>query len=536
MAHRRKARGGPARAALAGALALAAGCGPEPAPPEARTLVLGYGSELQTLHPLVSTDQNANELIYSLLFTPLVTYDSTYTVRPWLARSWELSPTDVVFQLRDDVRWHDGEPVTAEDVKFTYDRAVDPRVASPLGSVYLGRVESAEVLGPHRIRFTFREPHAAPLENFFWPPVPRHRLADVPPEEIARGDFGRAPVGSGPYRLVSWDIGQGLEFRAVSAFPEELGGPARIERVAYRIIPEPATRLAQLRRGAIHLDGPIAPADAERARAMENVEVISFPWRQFTYVGWNTRRAPFREAEARRALAMAMDRGELLRAVARGRGRPASSVIPPWHPYDPGLEPLPHAPDSAAAVLERLGWIDADGDGVRERNGEELAFDLLASNSNPLLGDLAQVIQSQLAAVGVGVRVRLLEWQTVLGMHRERDFDAVLTNWVLDHFRVDPRALFHSSQVAIERSANRGSYADPEADSLMERGSTTLDDEEAAAIWRRFAEVLQEDQPVTLLFWNDELAAVRSELEGVRMDARGELVNLPNWRWARDLP
>ena len=496
-----------------------------------RPLVLAYAGELQTLNPLVSTDQNANELIYALLFTPLVSYDSTFAVRPWLARSWELTPEDVVFELRDDVAWHDGRPVTAEDVKFTFDAAKDPAAASPLGSVYLSRVETAEVLGPHRIRFRFSEPHAEPLEDFFWPPVPRHAFEGVAPEEIARHPFGRDPIGSGPYRFVSWAVGQGLEFVAADSFPSALGGVPPIGRVSYRIVPEATTRLAQLRRGEAHVDGPISPRDAERVSEERGIRIVSFPWRQFTYIGWNTRREPFVRPEARRALAMAIDRPELLRAILLGMGRPASSVIPPWHPYAPDLEPLPYAPDSAAAIFDRLGWRDTDGDGVREVDGAPLAFEMLASNRNPVLGDLLEVIQAQLARVGVAVRPRLLEWQTVLGMHRSREFDAVLTNWVLDNFRVDPRPLLHSNQVAIEGSANRSSYESPVADSLMDLGSVTTDADEAARIWRRFADVVQRDQPITVLFWNDEVAAVRTELEGVRMDARGELVTLPEWRW-----
>ncbi len=496
------------------------------------SLVLGYAAELQTLNPVVSTDQNANDLIYSLLFTPLVTYDASFNVRPWLAERWTLSETNVTFELRRDLTWHDGPPVTAEDVKFTFDLAKNPAVASPLGAAYLSNVETATVLDSHRIRFTFTAPHAEPLEDFFWPPVPKHLLESVPPEDLARDPFGRAPLGSGPYRFVRWDVGQALSLERVPRFPASLGGPAEIERVVYRFLPERTTRLAELLRGDIHVDGPLAPQDAERVREASGVELLSFPWRQFTYIGWNTLREPFREPEARRALAMAIDREELLDAILRGLGQPASSVIPPWHPYAPSLEPLPYAPDSAAAIFEGLGWRDADGDGVRERAGRPLRFQLLASQRNPVFGDLLQVVQAQLARIGVEVEARLLEWQTVLGLHRARDFDAVLTNWVLDNFRVDPRPLFHSSQLAVEGSANRSSYSNPAADSLMDLGARTLDAAEAISIWRRFAEIVQADQPITLLFWNDELAGVRKELDGVEMDARGELVTLPRWRWS----
>jgi len=529
-------RAGPLPLLVIALTQLAAACAPSGrddgrATPAVRSLVLAYAGELQTLDPLVSTDQNANELIYAALFTPLVTYDEEFRIRPWLARSWELTPDGVTFELRDDVTWHDGAPVTAADVKFTFDLAKNPVVASPLGAAYLGQVASAEVLGPHRIRFDFVAPHAEPLEDFAWPPVPRHLLEGVAPEEIARHPFGREPVGSGPYRFVSWAVGQGIELEGRDDFPEALGGPPEIRRVSYRIVPEPSTRVAQLRRGDVQVDGPVGPAEAARLEGEQDIEVVSFPWRQFTYIGWNTRRDPFREPDARRALAMAIDRGELLDAILRGRGRPAASVIPPWHPFAPDLAPLPYAPDSAAAMLDRLGWRDEDGDGVRERGGVPLRFELLASSRNPVFGDLVQVIQAQLAKVGVDVRPRLLEWQTVLGMHRSRDFDAVLTNWVLDGFRVDPRPLFHSSQALIEGSANRGSYESAEADSLMDRAAVTLDPAEATGLWGAFARVIQRDQPITMLFWNDELIAFRREVVPAALDARGELATLARWRW-----
>ncbi len=200
----RRALGG----TLAAAALLLAGCGGDEAG-EATAgpgpLVVAYRADLQTLDPVTSTDQNANDVIRSLVFTPLVAFDSAFEARPWLAESWTLTDTSVVFRLRDDVRWHDGEPVTAADVKFTFDLATDPAAASPLAAAYLGSVASATVLGPHEIRFTFTAPHAQPLQDFYWPPVPQHVLEGVEPSELSRHPFGRDPVGSGPYRLVGWD-------------------------------------------------------------------------------------------------------------------------------------------------------------------------------------------------------------------------------------------------------------------------------------------------------------------------------------------
>ena len=290
--------------------------------------------------------------------------------------------------------------------------------------------------------------------------------------------------------------------------------------------------LAELMSGGIQVDGPLAPSDAARVEQTADLQLLSFPWRQFAYIGWNTRRPQFADPDVRRALTLAIDRESLVRTVLEGHGTPAFGPIPPWHRYAPAISPLARDPDAARALLEAAGWRDEDGDGIRERGGARLSFELLANQRNPIYGDIAQILQADLRAVGVEVHPRLLEWQTVLSMHRGREFDAVLTNWVLDNFRVDPRPLFHGDQVKIANSANRSSYSNPVADSLMDLGARTMDDDAAREIWAEFSRVLQADQPVTFLFWQDELAGIGPGLSGVTMDARGELATLPRWSWA----
>ncbi|MDH3296982.1 MAG: ABC transporter substrate-binding protein [Gemmatimonadota bacterium] len=497
-----------------------------------RPLILGYASELQGLNPIVSTDQNANELIYYLLFTPLVTYDAEFRPAPSLARSWVLTDTSVVFNLRDDLLWHDGTPVTARDVAFTFRRAKDPAAGSPLAAAYLANVASVEVLGDYEVLFRFTAPHSEPLEDFFWPPAPAHLLQDIPASELLRAPYNRSPVGNGPYRFVRWDVNQQLVFEANPDYPLALGGPPTIRSVVYRIIPDQTTMLAELMSGGIQVDGPLAPSDAARVEQTADLQLLSFPWRQFAYIGWNTRRPQFADPDVRRALTLAIDRESLVRTVLEGHGTPAFGPIPPWHRYAPAISPLARDPDAARALLEAAGWRDEDGDGIRERGGARLSFELLANQRNPIYGDIAQILQADLRAVGVEVHPRLLEWQTVLSMHRGREFDAVLTNWVLDNFRVDPRPLFHGDQVKIANSANRSSYSNPVADSLMDLGARTMDDDAAREIWAEFSRVLQADQPVTFLFWQDELAGIGPGLSGVTMDARGELATLPRWSWA----
>ena len=153
----------------------------------------------------------------------------------------------------------------------------------------------------------------------------------------------------------------------------------------------------------------------------------------------------------------------------------------------------------------------------------------MTNHENPVRTDIAQIVQSQLGAVGADVEVEIMEWQALLSSHRARDFQGVVQSWVLDNFRVDPFALFHSSQADIPGSYNRSAFADPEVDRLIERASRTTDPAEARELWAEFSRALQEEQPFTFLMWLDELVAVSDRLQDADMDARGILVNVSRW-------
>jgi peptide/nickel transport system substrate-binding protein len=523
---------------LAGLIALAVACGAERpgadvASAEATaggTAIVAFNADMGRFNPLVNTDQNTNEVIDYMLFTPLLQYDASYEPRPYLAESWELEPAAVTFHLNPDVRWHDGAPVTAYDVEFTFRRAKDPQTASVLSSAYLELVESAEVIDSFTIRFTFTRPHARPLDGFWWAPVPKHLLEDVPPAQMGSAPFNRRPVGSGPFRFVGWEPGESLTLDRVSDFPESLGGPPFLDRVIFRFIGEPATLLSEALTGGIDVDGSLFPHQAEQVERTPGIRLLSYPSREYYYIGWNVRRPQLGDARVRRALTMAIDRQQLIDVLMYGYGQLATGTIAPWHPMFTPIEPLPFDPAAAGDTLAAAGWIDRDGDGVREDEaGRPLRFTLMTNHENPVRVDIAQVVQSRLARIGVDVDLRTLEWQTLLARHRGREFDAVVQSWVLDNFRVDPAALFHSSQADRPGSYNRSGLKDPEVDRLIDAATATTDPDTARRLWLEFSLALQEAQPFTFLMWLDELAGVADRIRGVEMDARGTLVTIADW-------
>ncbi|UCF18494.1 MAG: hypothetical protein JSU87_11145 [Gemmatimonadota bacterium] len=494
------------------------------------TAIVAINADLGFFNPLVNTDQNTNEVIYYMLFTPLIQYGASLEPRPYLAARWELEPQAVTFYLSDEVRWHDGRPVTAYDVEFTFARAKDPATASVLSSAFLKHVQSCTVIDSFTVRFDFSKPHARPLDGFWWAPVPKHLLADVSAADMARAEFNHQPVGSGPFRFQEWRPGESLTLRRNPDFPEALGGPPRLDRVIFRFIAEPATLLSETLTGDIDVNGSLFPHQAAQVKRSAGVRLMSFPFREYYYIGWNLRLPLLADPRVRRALTMAIDRQQLIEVLLFGYGQLATGTIAPWHPMYTPEPALPYDPKQAAEILASLGWIDRDGDGIRESaDGRPFRFTLMTNHENAVRVDIAQVVQSQLAEVGVAAEVRTLEWQTLLARHRAREFEAVVQSWVLDNFRVDPASLFHSSEADRPGSYNRSGLKDAHVDRLIDEATATLDDEEAKRLWAEFSDALQAAQPFTFLMWLDELTAVSDRIQGVEMDARGTLVSIASW-------
>lgn len=499
------------------------------------TVSVGMNADFQPINSITAGDQYTVELINYALFTPLIQYDEKLGVRPYLAERWEMTANDVTFHLRRDVKWHDGRPVTADDVKFTFDAAKDPAAGSLIGSAYLSQVASAAIVDSFTVKFSFTQPHAQALEDFWWAPMPKHLLQDAGAAEMRNAAFNRQPVGSGPYKFGQWQANQRLIIERNPDFPQGLGGPPAIERVVFRVIPEASTLLTELTTGGVEVDIPLPPDQVKQAQASDQLQVFAFPGKAVYYVGWNNQRPPFNSANVRRALGMAINRQEIIDALLFGQGTPASSTVPPWHPLFPKDAPAPRYDLNAATqLLEQEGWRDGNGDGIREKGGQPLRFTLTTSD-RALNRSVVEVLQSQLKKAGVDAQIRVLEFQTLLAQHKSRDFDAVFTSWVLDNFQMAsaPASLFHSRLAKVEQSTNRSAVNIPELDRLIDQASAATDENQARGVWRSLTEVLEREQPVTFVYWLNETAAARKTVSNVVMDQRGELVNIARWSLGR---
>ena len=499
------------------------------------TVTVGMRADFQPINSITAGDQYTVELINYALFTPLVQYDEKLGVRPYLAEKWTMTANDITFNLRRDVKWHDGKPVTAEDVKFTFDLAKDPATGSLVGSAYLPNVETAEAVDSFTVKFTFKQPHAQALEDFWWAPMPKHLLQGVSAQELRNAPFNRQPVGSGPYKFTQWEANQRLVLEKNPNFPEALGGPPTLDRVVFRIIPEPSTMLTELTTGGVQVNVPLPPDQVKQIENNDQLKVFAFPGKTVYYIGWNNAKAPFNSANVRRALGMAVNRQEIIDALLFGQGTPASSTVPPWHPLFPKDAAAPvFDVNQATQLLEQEGWRDTNGDGIREKGGQPLRFTLMSSD-NALNRSVVEVLQSQFKKVGADAQIRVLEFQTMLAQHKARDFDAVFTSWVLDNFQMAsaPASLFHSRLAKEKQSTNRSSVNIAELDRLIDQASAATDENQARGVWKQMTDVLQREQPVTFVYWLNETAATRANVGNVVMDQRGELVNIADWTAGR---
>lgn len=497
------------------------------------TLVIAGPNDLDFMNSLVSADTWTAEFLSFALFMPLIRYGPDLDFEPYLAERWELAgDTAVTFHLRRDVRWHDGVPTTAYDVLFTYERARDERTGSTIGH-YFDHWDHAEVLDSFTIRFRFR-PHSDPLASWPYAPImPRHLLDSIPPERLRQAAFNKQPVGNGPFRFVSYQANDRWVFEANPDFPEALGGRPYLDRVVWRTIPDNTAQVVELMAGAADL---ILSPRADQLRELDGhpqIRAIVRPARYYTFVGWNGADPRFADARVRRALTMAIDRERLIQHRA-GYGELASGPISPHHwAYDPAISPVPFDTATARALLADAGFADRDGDGrVEDPSGNDFAFTLKIAAGNAYQRDMAELIRSDLAAIGVTVTTRPTEFNTLIGelSSNPKRFEAVIMGWNAD-FRINLHELYHSS--ALGGPFQIAAYSNPELDTLLDRAATTVDRQAARPLWRRVQEILRDDQPWTYLYYAPNLYAIREHVQGVEMDLRGALVNLPRW-WLAD--
>jgi len=494
---------------LPGALLGAACSGNSPADPG--TLVVGLEANPTNLDPRLATGAAAVRIL-PLLFNSLLHLDPAGLPVPELARSWEMpSPTSYVFRLRRGVRFHDGRELTSADVRYTYDWMRDPRNSSPNQGA-LAVVEAVETPDPETVRFVLREPFASFPQNLTLGIVPAH-LGDTE-------EFAEAPVGSGPFRWEEWRPGERL---VVRAFDGSWEGRPRLDRVVFRIVANETTRLLEARRGRIDLLwNNIPPYAVSFLREARELAVTTRPGITYQYLGFNLRDDILRDPRVRRAIAHAVDRDRIVRALYLGLARPAATLLAPenWaHAGD--VATFPHDPALARRLLDDSGF-PVRPDGTR--------FSLSYKTSTDRQGiEMADLVAEDLAAVGIRVERRSFEWGTFYGDIKAGNFQLYSLRWV---GITDPDQLhyiFHSTSVP-PAGANRGHYANPEVDRLLESSRRESDPAARRDGLVAAQRLIAADCVYVSLWYPDDIYSVARRFEGFEPYPGGQYTSLKQVR------
>jgi peptide/nickel transport system substrate-binding protein len=497
--------------------------------PPGGVLVVLADREPDQLNPLTFSSNPAYHAV-QLMFRPLARRDSTLSnYAPDLARSWELEDdSTVVLTLRDDVAWHDGVRVTADDVVFTIERQRDPATASPRQAdvAAVTQVTARDSFTVEvRLGRTGLYTVNALLEVVT---VPRHLLADVPAAELRNAPFGRRPVGNGFYRFGSWVAGQSLTLDVNAEKPD---GRAAIERIIMRFVPEMNAAVTQLLAGQGDLIAKLPPDQKPRMEQAASVEVHSGPRVRPAWIAWNTRRAPLDDVRVRRALLMAVDRQALAEGLFGDVGEPAFSPVPDvLREHSASVRPVPHDPDGARRLLAEAGWRDTDGDGLVDRGGRPLRVEVDYISTDPARRDVLVAMQSMLRQVGVDLAPRAYESSTWVQRLREGNFAGSFWGWGWGPGVMGSNAemIFHSRSVP-PGGPNFAAASNPRVDELLDRVRVARDTAEVRRIWAELEQLVIDDAIYAPIYMDPELFAVHTRFRNVRFRGIEWFEDVPYW-------
>ncbi|HEX2190032.1 MAG TPA: ABC transporter substrate-binding protein [Longimicrobiaceae bacterium] len=482
--------------------------------PAGGTMIFLAEGEPDDLNPL-TFDQTESYQIVHLLFRALARRDSTLSSYvPDLLQSWEQPDSaTLLLRVRPGLEWHDGQPVTAEDVVFTIERQKDPATASPRQQD-VAAVESARAVDSATVEVKLNRTGPSTVNALLEViPVPRHLLDSVPAERMRFSGFGQRPVGNGLFRFGEWRKGQQLTVQANLDAPE---GRPPLDRIIMRPVPDPTARLTEMLNG----NGDLMKIAAHQRQSVENapdVELQAAAQVRPAWIAWNTSRFPVDDPAVRRAILMGVDRQAIVRGLFGEQGRAALSPIPPrLREHSADVRPIPHDPAAARQLLAQAGWRDANGDGILEKNGRPLRLEVEYSAADPIRGDVLVAMQAQLRRIGVDLAPRSYERTTWVERLRNREFTGSFWGWGWGPGVMGPNAemVFHSRSIP-PGGPNFAGYRNPRVDALIDSILVQNDTARARGLWRQLEQQVIDDAVYAPIFLDPEFYAVNDRFANV---------------------
>lgn len=467
------------------------------------TLTIAQSADPVSLDPYGTTDTPAIR-VASCMFETLVRLDDEGNIAPALAESWEIvDDCTYVFKLREGVKFHNGEELKASDIAFSFEKIAESPHASSLRATI--DFENSKVVDDYTFEMKMTEPFG-PILNHLAHPV----MAIVNEKAYTEaGDaVGQKPVGTGPYKFVSWEASD----RIILAKNEEYWGEApAIPNVIWRTIPEVATRSIEVEAGGVDIAVDIQATDIARLENSKDVKIFKNVASSVNFIGLNTTMEPFSDVRVRQAINYAIDKSAIYNVVYQGTGTIAEAPMSPvvWA-YNDELPQYEYNIEKAKELLAEAGYPD----------GFKMT---MTTDESQQRQDTAEMVQSQLAEIGIEVEIRPLERTTYIGEVCAGTLEAFSLGWSSDTGDPDYAlyASFHSSQHG--EGGNMSFYTNPEVDKLLETGRTSTDQEERKEAYMKAQEIVWEEVPCIFLQCPEDLYAYNADLKNVGVYFDGQL-------------
>ena len=477
---------------------------------------------IQTLNFLESFDTDQLDVVY-LLSDPLVTFGRNLELVPRLAERWEIADDhrSVTFYLQKEARFHDGTPCTAADVVFSYERSLDPEVLWGTYKTNFELVESVTAVDPHTVKVVYRQPVSNMLSSFVdFFIIPKH-IYDKPDVPFKDNPANWDPIGTGPYKMVSWE----KDVRIVLEANEDyFGGRPHLDRIIFSILNQNTMCFDMMLNGELDLV-PISTMEWQFRTSSERFKE-SFQKRKyfilaFYFTAWNNKNPFFSDVRVRQAMAYLCDRKSFNDTSYFSQWKIASTAVHPESPFfNPEVKPYPFDPETATKLLTEAGLLDRNKDGILEdARGRPFKFDFVVSASDERAERFAEFYQSSLADHGIQLDIVKADDASFQDRLNDGRFDAYYNGWVTG---VDADFLISIFRTpgSLESYNNMG-YSNPELDHLLDQADKELDGEKRRELYLDAQEIIHEDQPYLFLYYPAALIAVHNRYRALQPSARG---------------
>jgi len=482
----------------------------------ASTLQLATSANPSRLNPLLATDSSSSE-ISGFIFNGLVKYDkdNATIIGDLASKFYFIDNKTLIFELKKNVTWQDGEKFTAKDVLFTYQTLISPKISSPYSAGFRF-VKEVNILDEYKVEVVYKKAYFKALETWMMGIVPKHLLENE--KNLMSSSFNTNPIGTGPYKLFQLEHSKNIILRANDDYFE---GRPKIDEISFHVISDPVTRFLMLKSGELDI-GSVEPMQYERQLSkdfFEKFNIYEQITHSYTYLGLNLRLDKFKNPKVRQALSIAIDRDEIVKILFFNHAKVCTG---PFLPNSIAFNKDVKAPtkdiQKAKKLLSEAGYDKSN----------PFTFEIVTSNSSSIRPYAAEILQYQLKKAGVVVKLRVMEWQAFLNMvvfpHK---FDAVLLGWGLSP-TPDPYMFWHTDNDK-QGGFNLVGFDNAKMDKMIEESQEIIDRDKLAKIWQEMFKMITDENPYLFLYIPNSITVVNKKLRNVENSPSGIWHNYIEW-------